>query len=339
MKTTLTRIVSNLSKQLTKSNPVHFSFFPCITLLLFLFSSCNKDKAPAVNTDNTTICKNRPGKISFGRDASEIKYNTQDQPVTITTITYNPAVPSQPPVTNVYAIAYTINGNTDKITKSVNNQTALYYQMEYHPNGQLSKLSRFNAQGMLTATTLAQYDNSNRLSKIITQAAGSSSDVISDYYYANGSLIKKSIQHLYDSASQEFYTADYAYTYFPDRDNKMKSYFEGPSGLLFISNLANESSLQYLPGKAEYQLFFARETAAEKKMLKNIEIIAHRYGASDTTHIDYSYDYAADGFPTVQKGTYTNITRRYVATPFGGSVLLVTPRTNSFERTMNFYCN
>ena len=119
----------------------------------------------------------------------------------------------------------------------------------------------------------------------------------------------------------------------------MRFYFEGPLGLLFISNLSNEPSLQYLPVRADYQLFFAQETAAEKKMLKNIEIIAHRYGTSDTTNIYYSYDYAIDGFPTVQKGTYTNITRRYVPTPFGGSVLLVTPRTNSFERTMNFYCN
>ena len=72
---------------------------------------------------------------------------------------------------------------------------------------------------------------------------------------------------------------------------------------------------------------------------KRLEIIAHRYGTNDTTNIDYSYDYDTDGFPTVQKGTYNNVTRRYVPTPFGGLVRLVTPRNNSFERTRNFYCN
>ena len=122
MKITLTCIMANLSRQLTKRNPSHFSFFPRIILFLFLFSSCNKDNAPADTTDNTSVCKNRPEKITFGRDASEIKYNSQDQPVTVTTTAYNPAAPSQPPVTTRYMIAYTINGKTDKITKSVNNQ-------------------------------------------------------------------------------------------------------------------------------------------------------------------------------------------------------------------------
>jgi len=88
-----------------------------------------------------------------------------------------------------------------------------------------------------------------------------------------------------------------------------------------------------------HQLFFARETSAEKNMLKNIEIIAHRYNTNDTTNINYDYEYDTDGFPTTQKGTYKNVTRRYVATPSGGTVLFVTPRSNPFETTMNFYCN
>jgi hypothetical protein len=74
-------------------------------------------------------------------------------------------------------------------------------------------------------------------------------------------------------------------------------------------------------------------------MLKNIEIVAHRYTTRDTTKIDYSYEYDTDGFPTIQRGSYKNVKLRYVPTPFGGSVLLVTPIENSFESSMNFLCN
>ena len=337
MKTPLTYIASNFSKQVKKSKQLSFLFF--LGMTLFLLSSCSKDNTPVDNTDNTLSCKNRPGKISFGRDSSNIKYNAQNKPVTLTTTAYDPAAPSQPPAIRVYTIAYNTAGKPDRVTKSVNNQTELYYQLDYNPNGQLIKQTRFNAQGILTAFTVADYDNSNMLTKITTHTEGTAGDVISVYQYANGSLIKKSTEHLYDLDSQEFYSADYTYTYFPDKENKTSPYFEGPLGLLFISNVLNKQSLQYLPDRADYQLFYAQETSAEKKMLKNIEIIAHRYNTSDTTTIDYSYEYDSDGFPTVQKGVYNNLTRRYVPTPFGGLVLLVTPRNNSFERTINFYCN
>ncbi|MEO6548013.1 MAG: hypothetical protein ABIN94_08435 [Ferruginibacter sp.] len=340
MKTSFKSMGSNFSKQVKKSSWLHVRFFPGIALLLILFSSCTKDNVPDVSTDNTLVCKNRPGRISYGRDTIDIKYNTQDKPITVTTTVYNnPSGPSQPPVTAVYTIAYNVAGKADKVSKSVSNQLEWYCQMQYNSNGQLIKQSRFNAQGILTASTVTEYDNSDMLAKIITHTEGSSREVTSVYNYANGNLIAKSHQNLYDTDSQEFYSADYAYTYFPDKENKIKPYFEGPLGLLFISNLSNEPSLQYLPGKADYQLFFAQETAAEKKMLKSIEIIAHRYGASDTTNIDYSYEFDTDGFPTIQKGTYQNIKRRYVPTPFGGVVFLVTPYDNYYERTMNFYCN
>lgn len=36
-------------------------------------------------------------------------------------------------------------------------------------------------------------------------------------------------------------------------------------------------------------------------MLKNVEIIAHRYATRDTTKIDYSYEYDTDEFPFIQK--------------------------------------
>jgi len=59
--------------------------------------------------------------------------------------------------------------------------------------------------------------------------------------------------------------------------------------------------LQHHPDKTDYQFFFGQETPGEKKMLKNIEIIAHCYGTSDTTNIDYPYKYDTDGFRTLQK--------------------------------------
>ena len=339
MKTAVRRIKSNISKQVKKSNRLHSKFFPGIALLLLLLPSCSQDDAPPMTPDNTLTCKNKPGQITFGKDATDIKYNTQGQPVKLITTEHDPAAPSQAPVITVYMITYNANGKADKVTKLINDQPAQLYQMAYNSNGQLIKQSSSNAQGVLIASTTVQYDNSNMLSKITTHTEGSSTDVTSVYQYANGTLIKKSIQNLYDMDSQEFYNADYTYTYFPDKENKIKSYFEGPLGLIFISNLSHKESLQYLPGRADYQLFFARETSSEKKMLQNIEIIAHRYNARDTSHIEYSYEYDTDGFPTVQKGIYKNVTRRYVPTPFGGSVFLVTPYDNSFLRTMNFNCD
>ncbi|MEO7048662.1 MAG: hypothetical protein ABI091_25400 [Ferruginibacter sp.] len=344
MKTSFKSMVSNLPKQV-KSSRLHVRFFPAMALLmallLILLSSCGKDNAPEGNTDNHTLgCKNRPGRISFGRDTIDIKYNAQDKPITITTIVYNdPLGPSQLPVNTVYTIAYNVAGKADKVSRSVSNQLEWYCQMQYNSNGQLIKQSRFNAQGTLTASTVAEYDNSNMLAKIITHTEGSSADVTSVYNYANGNLITKSIQNLYDDESQVFYSSDYTYTYFTDKENKITSYFDGPLGLLFISTLSDKPSLQYHPDKADYQLFFAQETSAEKKMLKSTEIIAHRFGTNDTTKIDYSYQYDVDGFPSVQKGTYQNIKRRYVPTPFGGLVLLVTPFNSTYERTMNYYCN
>lgn len=302
MKTALTCIVLNFSAQVKKSNRKQFGFLPVIILFLFLLSSCAKDDnaSPDNPPGNTLVCKNRPSQILFGRDVNDIEYNTQDKPVKVTSTVYDPA-PSQPPVITVYTITYNAEGKADKVTKSVNNQLRLTYQMEYNPNGQLIKQTRFNAQGLLSESTLAEYDNSNKLTKLITHTEGGLEDVTSIYLYANGNLIKKSMENLYDLSSKEFYTADYSYTYFPDKENKMKSYFEGPVGLLFISNVSNEQSLQYFPGRVDYQLFFAQEASAEKRMLKNIEIIAHRYNTKDTTNIDFSYEYDADGFPTLQK--------------------------------------
>ncbi|MFP9099115.1 hypothetical protein ACLI09_08680 [Flavobacterium sp. RHBU_24] len=280
----------------------------------------------------------RPEKISFGGDTSDIVYNAQDKPIEITTKEYNIAAPAAAPVITVYTIEYNSQGNAVKVSKSVDNQLELYYEIEYYSDGKLKGQSEFNSGGALVAYTAANYD-SNILTSITTHKEDTGADVTSFYQYMNGNLVQKSVHNLYDVDSHEYYYADYKYTYLLDKENRINSYFDGPLGLLFLSNLSNQQSLQYIPNRINYQLFFAQETAYEKKMLKNIEIIAHRYGTSDTTNINYSYEYDTDGFPTVQRGTYNNITRRYVAAPGGGSVLLVTPYSSDYESTMNFYCN
>ena len=343
MKTIFQKIAANFAVQMQINDQFHFRHLAVIALLLLL-SSCSDDNTPQKDPKeiNTLACKNRPGQISFGGlrggDTSDIEYNLQGKPVKITANQYNITNLSQPPVVTVYTIEYNAEGNAAKVKKSVDNQMESYYQLEYNSGGKLIKQSKFNAFGVLAATTVAQYDGSV-LTAITTHNEDTSVDVTSTYHYMDGNLVQKSIQNLYDLDAQEYYTADYFYTYFPDKENKVKTHFEGPLGLLFISNMSNQQSLQYLPNRVNYQLLFARETSAEKKMLKNVEIIAYRYATQDTTKIDYSYEYDMDGFPTLQKGTYKNVTRRYVPGPFGGSVLLVTPHDDADDRTINFLCN
>ena len=339
MKKTLKNFALNPSKQIKKYDLIRFTFFAGIAPILLLLSSCSDDNVPKEPEINTTACKNRPGRISFGNDTSDIVYNTQNKPIKITTTAYNKAAPTQPPAIAVYTIDYNVQGNAVKVSKSVSNQLELYYRLEYNSAGKFIQQSEFNGRGTLVASTVAQYNESGVLTGITTHKEDTSVYVTSSYQYANGNLVKKTISNLYDLDSNEYYNADYSYTYFLDKENTVHTYFEGPLGLLFISNLSNQQSLQYLPDRASYQLFYAQETSSEKKMLKNIEIVAHRYATSDTANIDYSYEYDADGFPRVQRGTYKNITRRYVPTPFGGSVLLVTPHDNADDRTLNFYCN
>src|SRR5687768_17273606 len=104
MKRTVNPIASNLSKQVTKNQLLHFSFYSAITLLLILFFSCTKDNTAPEDPATILACKKKPAKITFGRDASVIKYNSNDKPVTITTTKLDPAAPSQPPVTTIYTI-------------------------------------------------------------------------------------------------------------------------------------------------------------------------------------------------------------------------------------------
>ena len=341
MKTTRKEIALHTARQWEKFNRFHTISFSGIALLIALSSSCSDDNAPAKDPEaiDATACKKRPGQISSGGDTNDIVYNSQDKPIRITNTKHDLAAPTLPPVITVYTIDYNAQGHATKVTKSVDGQLKSYYLIDYNSAGKVAKQSEFNALGTLTSYTTAQYDDNSTLTKITTHTEGTSAEVTSQYHYADGNLIKKTIQNLYDINSQEYYNAEYSYTYFPDSENKINTYFEGPLGLLFISSLSNQQGLQYLTDRSNTQLFFAKETSSEKKMLKNIEIIAQRYATSDTTHLDYSYEYNADGFPTFQSAAYRNVIRRYVPTPFGGSVLLVTPTSNAIQGTVSFSCN
>ena len=337
MKTVLKIQATSPSQPIKKNNQLPFKFFAIAALFIITLSSCIDDDASP--SPVSIECKTRPDQISFGGDVNDMVYNSEDQLIKITTSEHNLIAPTAPPVTTVYTIAYNAQGNANKVSKTVDNQLELYYELEYNPSGKVIKQSEFTAQGILVAYTTAQYDANSILTSITTHKEDASVEVTSTYEYVNGNLAKKSVQNLYDLDSQEYYNADYTYSYFLDKENKVEPYFEGPLGLLFISNLSNQESLQYLPKRPIYQLVFAKETPSETKMLKNIEIIAHRYSTSDTTRIDYSYDYDTDGFPTFQSGNYKNVTRRYVPSPFGGTVLLVSPTNNALESTVNFSCN
>ena len=338
-KTAIKNIAAKRADKMKKN--IQRQLFSSMALLLILFSSCNGDNTAQEDIDavnSTAACKKRPGQIAFGRDISDIIYNTQDKPIKITTTSFNPSFPAEPAVKRIYTIEYNAQGNADKITKLVDNKEQSHYQLEYNSSGKLTKQSEFNANGILTSYTTVQYDNKGVLTAIVTHKENTSVEVTTAYQYADGNLIKKSIHNLYDLDSQEYFNADYSYSYFLDRENKIKPYFQGPLGLIFISDLSKQS-LQYLPDASGYQLFYAQETSFENKMLKNIEIIAHRYNTRDTANVDFSYDYDDEGFPTVQRGSYKNIIRRYVPTPFGGSAFLVTPLNKSDIRTINFSCN
>lgn len=331
---------SSLNIELIKGNRLRLSFIASSALILFLVCACSDDDASqAGNSVNELICKSKPAKIAFGNDTNDFVYDTNGNPTELTTTIYNQDNISSPPIISVYKIAYNANGKADKVSKFVNTELTRYYNLDYNGNGQLTKQSEFDGQGNLEAYTTALYDTNSALSSITSHSANTGEEVTTVYDYLNGILIKKSVQNLYDSDSQEFYNADFTYSYFVEKDNKINSYFQGPLGLIFISNASNQPSLQYLYDSNSYQLFYAQETSFERKMLKNIQIIAHRYGTRDTTNVDYSYEYDSTGYPTLQRGLYKNVTRRYVPTPFGGTVLLVTPNNKSFEKSINFSCN
>ncbi|AYM99274.1 hypothetical protein [Chryseobacterium sp. 3008163] len=334
-------VLKNFLSKGIQNNQLRLIFCTFLIIISLLASSCIKNDEEIITPEtngSTLACKKKPSQISFGNNKHDIKYNSQDQPFEVATTIYNTSAPNEAPIKTIYTIEYNLQGRISKVSTSKNNQPDLYYVMEYNADGKLFKQSEYNPLGNLITYTISEYDN-NSLKRLISHKNSSNIVVTTIYQYTNGNLTKKSIQNLYDVDSNEFYNADFTYNYYLDKENKIKPYFEGTLGLLFISNVSVKKSLQYLPDGNNYQLFYAQESSSEKKMLKNIEVIAHRYNTSDTTNINYSYEYDNDGFPTWQKGIFKNITRRYVPTPFGGSILLTTPHNSTFESTLKLSCN
>ncbi|MEO8533711.1 MAG: hypothetical protein ABI441_08170 [Flavobacterium sp.] len=321
--------------------PVFMSFILLITLFV---ASCSngEDKDNGTQTENpvsATDCKYKPLEIRYGRQIFDVAYNPQDKPVRFTATIINIKAPFDAPLKISYNIEYNPQGKASKVSKFIDDKMDQYYLLEYNAKGQLNKQSQYDKQGINISSTSAEYNSDGILAKVVS-TDNSNNQVNSTYEYSDGNLIKKAIVNLYDTNSKEFYNADFKYTYYPDHNNRIKPLFDGLLGLRILADLDKSTPLQYLPMVNSFQVFHLQESTSGKNMLKNIEIIAYRYNTRDTTNIDYTYEYDADGFPTTQKGNFKNIIRRYESTPFGGAPILVTiPSTNSFEQTIGYFCD
>lgn len=173
-KTAIKNIAAKGSKKMKKN--IQLRLFSSMALLIILFSSCSGDNATQEDPEaiNTSVCKMRPVQIAFGRDISGIIYNMQDKPIKIITTSFNPFAPGEPPVKRVYTIEYNAQGNADKVTKLVNNQEQSHFQLEYNSSGKLIKQSEYNANGILTSYTTAQYDKKGVLTAIATHEENTS---------------------------------------------------------------------------------------------------------------------------------------------------------------------
>jgi|SRR6186713_698682 len=306
---------------------------------IFLLSACSKsDNKPADPSNPSATCKDRPALIGYGRDSFEIQYNAQDKPIKIiTTInTLNAQGPAS--LKTTYTLEYNAQGRPAKLSRSINATLDKYYLLDYNGNGQLIKQTEYDRQGTSHVATTADYSSNGMLIKITTHTDTLTSDASSEYEYANGNLVKKTVKNLYDKDTRGFYDADFTYAYYQDQEIKIQPFFAGLLGLQFIADYAGRGSLQYLPDGGNPQLLYMQETATSKNFLKNIEVIAYRYNTSDTTHINYEYEYDKDGLPTLQKGGSTHIIRRSEPTPFGAPIIIETPYNTSFTKTMYYSC-
>ncbi|PIF34302.1 hypothetical protein CLU81_4940 [Flavobacterium sp. 9] len=284
-------------------------------------------------------CKKKPSQIIYGLHKIDVKYNDKDQVIEFTTNMVNDRKLSDPPVKTVYTITYNGAGKPEKVSKSTADKPDGHYELEYNTKGQVSKQSEYDAAGKLIYYTNAEYDTAGFLSKITTFKQGNDNgmDLSNTYEFTNGNLSKKTTKNLFDNDSKEYYNADYKYIY-EDKEMKVKPIFDGPLGLRILANIAQSPTLQYQSIDYIAQYFQVHEASASKNMLKNIEIIAHRYGTRDTTNIDYTYEYDADGFPIFQKGVLKNITRRKSNGSFGVDIITTTPHNQTIKLGIEYKC-
>ncbi|CAC9975461.1 hypothetical protein [Flavobacterium panici] len=284
-------------------------------------------------------CRKKPSQIIYGLHKIDVKYNDKDQVVEFTTNMVNDRKLSDPPIKTVYTVSYNAQGKPEKVNNSTADKADGYYVLEYNTKDQLSKQSEYDAEGKLVYYTNAEYDAAGLLSKITTFKQGNDNGMhLSNIYEFNdGNLIKKTTKNLFDNDSKEYYNADYKYTY-EDKEMKVKPIFDGPLGLRILANIAQSPTLQYQSVDYIAQYFQVHEASASKNMLKNIEIIAHRYGTRDTMNIDYSYEYDADGFPTFEKAVLKNITRRKSNGLFGAEIITTTPHNQTVKLSIEYKC-
>jgi hypothetical protein len=336
MKPTYKKIISSVSKSTT----MPFRFFAYALTGVLVLSSCSRgtfDTQPKTPSE-ALDCKKKPSQPIYGTYRFNIKYNAKGQPVELATYTQNTTPNSDPGVKTTYTITYNEQGKPNKVSKVIGDKSDANYVLEYNNSkGTLSKQSAYDVTGKLLSYSLTEYDVNGLLTKMTTHTEGNEVEITNTYEYANGNLIKKTTQNLYDVDSKEYYTADYTYGY-EDKALKAMPLLEGPLGQRIIADLANSVSLEF-QSRDYYHIFFqVNETSANKNILKNIQIIAQRYKTRDTTSIDYNYEYDADGFPTFEKGALKNTTRRTFNTSLGVPATVTTPHSNSFNYTIDYNC-
>lgn len=343
-----------ITKSFSSSAALSFRMCAYALIVLLLLSSCSSEsdpkdkdqqgtevidpKEPVVNNPKDALsCKKKPSKVVYGIYRFDIKYNAKDQPIELSTYNQDLGTNTVPGTKTIYTITYNDQGKPSKVSKVIGDKAEGSYVLEYGASGILSKQSEYNAAGTLLNYTLTEYTAGGLLSKITTHTEGDGIEVSSTYEYANGNLIKKSSDNLYDAEAKEYYKADYTYTY-EDKELKVKPVLEGTLGLRVIADLAKSVSLQFQSRVRFEQFFHLSEGNVSKNILKNVQIIAQRYNTKDTTKIDYTHEYDADGYPTYAKGALKNTIRSKYTSSFGAPTTTTTPHSNSFQMTIDYKC-
>lgn len=326
-----------------KIKSIRFTILAFVFVSITFLSSCSNDTKdnPETNPVAEIACKTTPSQIMYGRQVFDLTYNAQNKPSKLVTTVTNEKAPWETPVKTVYAIEYNAQGKPAKISKTVTDQLDKYYVLEYNAKGELSKQSEYNAQGVSTNYTVAEYNSTSILVKITNHNITSGTDIetTTSYEYANGNLVKKTISNLYLPDTKGYHDLEFTYTFYEDKETKIKPLFDGLAGLCFISNAADSKTLQYLPKDNFVPLYYFEETVPNKNMIKNIQITSDHPDTQGTTTIDYSYTFDSEGYPVSQKGNLKSTTYRSEPTQFGVPILITTPVDKSFDITLNYSCN
>lgn len=320
-----------------------FAFFVPVLLLTIFSASCSNDSKDSSDQDvvNETSCKDYPLHLVIGTTVFDFVYNSQNKPVKLLTKIKNIKAPLEDPIKTTYTVDYSAQGKPSKISKTIGDKLEKYYLLDYNVNGVLIKQSEYNPEGVITTYTTAEYDTKGLLIKITSHTDNNGKDnmVTTTYEYANGNLFKKNISNLYLPNTDKYHNLEFIYTYYQDKETKIKPFFEGLSGLCFIANVAGSRELQYLPRENSDQIFYFLETSVNKNMLKDVRINSDLSNLQAETSIDYSYTYDNEGYPTVQKGILATKVYSSVPTQFGVPLITTSDYNNPFEKTVNYFCD